>query len=428
MIQISIGDYVEEAMIKFGNYVNTSRHIPFYLDGLKPSYRRAIYAAQTLSGKKVKTATLTGEIIGKYHPHGEKSISDIIPNLVNNKIFDGQGNFGNSYMTGERDGAAAPRYTEVEINKTFRDLFGLLLDYVPFEESELTYQMPTYLPSPIPLCLGFGLQGIGIGCSVRVPMFSYKSLFNAMINNDYKLLEAPDGIILDKDNSELKELWETGRGRVCYKFLVKQYRSTDGYVGALIEGNPSYFFPNYSEIAKHVNSGNVFIRDMYGKGSKQKKVFIGRNYNVKKISIEEIVAMTEEASRYKKMYNLLVHDGSHVYQIPLKSWLQLTYDNYINLLKDYKSRNINNIQRDIDIYTWLPKVTDYLMKDRTRTKEIIAKDLNIDIDIVSAILRKSISTLLKTDSDAQIALLNKSLKEMKAFSETDKVKQLITTL
>ena len=115
---------------------------------------------------------------------------------------------------------AAARYTEAKISSKFRSIFSDLMPYVPFKDGELEEQEPEYIPTPIPLSLLFGGLGIGFGANMRIPAFTIKSIYNALIKDDPELLEAPFGLKLIKDKSQLKELWDTGLGRLTYQYQV----------------------------------------------------------------------------------------------------------------------------------------------------------------------------------------------------------------
>lgn len=119
-----IGDYIEESLTCFGDEVNNRRQISFLYDGLKPVYRRVITTAFKYN-KLTKTARIVGDCMGELHPHGDKSIADVVSNMVRFGIFDGQGNHGKMLIHGVDAKPSAMRYTEAMLSSKFRKFFGI---------------------------------------------------------------------------------------------------------------------------------------------------------------------------------------------------------------------------------------------------------------------------------------------------------------
>lgn len=400
LVETGIGTYVTDAMKIFGKDVNTKRQLPLIHDGLKPVYRRIIYETLVNStGKMTKTASIAGRVIATTHMHGDQSVIPPISNLVRWGILDGQGNHGMKSLIGDDIDPAAARYTEACISQKYLNIFKDLMPYVPYVDAEMAgFIEPTYLPTPTPLCLTFSTLGIGIGVNTRIPAFTVKSMIDALLNDDPNLLEAPFGLTLVKEESELDSLWNVGIGRLTYSYKVYSGNSAAGH-GVFIEGEAELFKPELSKLQAQRDLGRIFINDETDKTGT--RIFIGRNYNVKAINYDQILELAKEAGTLKKTYRLTVSDGENVYLIPLKNWLKFTYDNYVELVKTYRLDKIEKYRFDYEVYDNLPKVVDLLYKNRDLTPTDISDQLKISLDIVTTILSKSINTLRNTDGGAK---------------------------
>jgi len=370
----AIGKFVEDAVTMFGDDVNKIRQLPFLYDGLKPNYRRIIFKSLGID-TLTKVANIIGNVL-TLHPHGDESLRKPVSNLVRWGILDGQGNHGMKTFFGPDIQPAAPRYPEVKISKKYDDFFRELMPYVPMQESVVNAGVfePTYLPTPYPICLTSGTLGIGVGVNTRVPAFTMESLHKAYINNDPNYLEAPFGLELDKEHSDLKGLWNTGIGHVVYKFKV--YRDNyQGINGTMIEGEPEIFKPILDELFKLRESGKVNYKDL-SSAKTGRKLFWFREYNIKSISIDDVHNIVEKGCVYDKVYRLTVADQDHVYLIPLKNWLDVTYKNYINLIEVYKADKISKLEFDYKVYKFMPIVAEFILKDRNQTPEGLVKLIN----------------------------------------------------
>lgn len=427
MITEKIDNYVSNALVNFGSEVNNNRQLPLVTDGLKSVFRRVIYTAMKNGSKMTKTAAITGLVLSTVHPHGSDSVDSVVSALVRWGIFEGQGSHGLKMIYGDDIPAAASRYTEARVDSKWMNIFSNLMDYVPYKEAELEGNTePVYLPTPIPLILLFSGLGIGYGANCRIPMFTAKSLYEAMIHNDPYKLEASGGLILDKNNSELKELWTKGLGRLTYKYQVEKVSIASGN-GTMITGSAEIFKPNLDKVfMEELDKGQVYILDQTS-GSIP-KVFVGRSPNVRAVSLDDIYNTCMDACTYTRMFRLTVTDGDQCYCIPLKNWLEETYLNYINLINKYKEDKISKLRFDYRVYDWLPVVTECLINNRDYSAEDIVKAMKNDdcnIDVVNAILRKSISTLRNTDSTAKLKGITKQIKEFEKLDPEVYVQSMI---
>ncbi len=236
--QILTTDLGAEAEARYLNYalsVITSRALPDIRDGLKPVQRRLLYAMHQnlrLGGdaRPRKSAAVVGEVLGKYHPHGDQAAYEAMVRLaqpfsLRYPLVQGEGNFGSL----DGDGAAAMRYTEAKLaplsEELFRDLRGATIHYRP--NYDATLDEPVVLPSAIPQLLLNGASGIAVGMATSIPPHNFTEVINAllaMIDDPtlttaglLKHIKGPDfptgGEILTSKR-ELREIYEKGQGTI----------------------------------------------------------------------------------------------------------------------------------------------------------------------------------------------------------------------
>lgn len=236
IIQINIEDEMKSAYIDYSMSVIVSRALPDVRDGFKPVHRRVLYGMQDLgvasNRPHKKSARIVGEVLGKYHPHGDTSVYDTMvrmaqPWSLRYPLVDGQGNFGSV----DGDSPAAMRYTEARLRKIAEEMLNDLdkdtVDFAPnFDES---LKEPTVLPSKIPNLLVNGASGIAVGMATNMAPHNLTEVVDgliAFIDNreieDEELLtyvKAPDfptgGIIYGYDG--VREALLTGRGRIVMR-------------------------------------------------------------------------------------------------------------------------------------------------------------------------------------------------------------------
>lgn len=432
--QESIGKLCSEYFIEYGRELNSNRALPLLMDGLKPSYRRAIYTALMAPGNHIKSLDFVGSMF-KLHPHGDKSIIGVETKLVRAKVFKELGNFGYYPIYGEQSTAAAPRYTETGIEDNWYDIMRPLIDSVPFINGEVEgVTEPQYLPTPIPLSLVFGSQGIGLGINTNIPAFNPKSILDAYLADDPSLLKPYYDLEIDYENSQLQRLWETGTGRVVYRYHV--YRDTDnsGCEGVVVEGDTQMFEPNWWQINEWKDQGLIFVRDETTGG--KNRVFIGKNPYVRKVNQDMIYEECLEccSSMYalediQTIYRLGIHDGKIAKYISMKDWVGITYENYLKLVEIYKQNNINKLSFDREVYTYLKQVAEILINaEDDIDNQTIADQIGTTIDVVNAITRKSISTLKRTDTDAMLQKIDNQISDYASINPKEFVELTISKM
>ncbi|TNJ44926.1 DNA gyrase subunit A [Tamlana fucoidanivorans] len=236
LIPINIEDEMKSAYIDYSMSVIVSRALPDVRDGLKPVHRRVLYGMHELGVRAnsayKKSARIVGEVLGKYHPHGDTSVYDAMVRMAQDwslryMLVDGQGNFGSI----DGDSPAAMRYTEARMRKISEDMLADIeketVDHkLNFDD---TLQEPTVLPTRIPGLLVNGASGIAVGMATNMPPHNLAEVVDGTIayieNNDIevdeliKYVKAPDfptgGTIYGYDG--VKEAFQTGRGKVVMR-------------------------------------------------------------------------------------------------------------------------------------------------------------------------------------------------------------------
>ena len=245
IIDINIEDSVKASYLDYSMSVIIGRALPDAKDGLKPVHRRILFAMHdlNLTSKSAykKSARIVGDVIGKYHPHGDSSVYDALvrmaqPFSMRAPLVDGQGNFGSI----DGDNAAAMRYTEARMTKiteeVLRDLDKDTVNFVPNYDD--TMREPSVLPTRVPTLLLNGSEGIAVGMATKIPPHNMNELLNAIlytIDNPtatadelMQFIQGPDfptgGTIFGRRG--IIDAYNTGRGRV--RIRAKHHIETRG--------------------------------------------------------------------------------------------------------------------------------------------------------------------------------------------------------
>ncbi len=231
----SVADYLPEVYSEYALSVITDRAIPDVRDGLKPVQRRILYSmwTQNLTPDKPhkKSARTVGEVLGKYHPHGDRAVYDALVRMgqdftLRYPLVDGQGNFGSI----DGDPPAAMRYTEARLTELAEEFFGRLKPEgsgVPWQENfDGSTEEPEVLPVPFPNLLVNGASGIAVGMSTDIPPHNLEEILEAAIHlidhpqahfsTLLEIVEGPDfptGGTAYADQEELEKIYKTGKGR-----------------------------------------------------------------------------------------------------------------------------------------------------------------------------------------------------------------------
>ena len=230
---VSIEEEMRDSYLEYAMSVIVGRALPDVRDGLKPVHRRVLYAMDVLGNdynkSYKKSARIVGDVIGKYHPHGDTAVYDTIvrmaqPFSMRNILVDGRGNFGSI----DGDSAAAMRYTEIRMAKLshelLRDLEKNTVDFI--ENYDGSESEPSVLPSRVPNLLVNGSSGIAVGMATNIPPHNLGEVIDAcikVVENDevtveelLEIMPGPDfptaGIINGSDG--IRQAYETGKGKI----------------------------------------------------------------------------------------------------------------------------------------------------------------------------------------------------------------------
>jgi DNA gyrase subunit A len=256
LIPINIEDEMKSAYIDYSMSVIVSRALPDVRDGLKPVHRRVLYGMYDLgvfSNKAhKKSARIVGEVLGKYHPHGDTSVYDAMVRMAQEwsmryLLVDGQGNFGSV----DGDSPAAMRYTEARMKKISEEIMAdIEKETVDFQLNfDDTLYEPKVMPTRVPTLLINGATGIAVGMATNMPPHNLTEVINGTLayldNNDIEIdelmhhIKAPDfptgGIIYGYEG--VREAFKTGRGRIVMRAKVN-FEEVDGRESIIVTEIP----------------------------------------------------------------------------------------------------------------------------------------------------------------------------------------------
>ena len=331
---------IKDSFIEYSMSVIVSRALPDLRDGLKPVHRRILYSmyesGYTPDKPHKKSARIVGDVMGKYHPHGDSSIYEAMVRMAQdfsyrNMLVDGHGNFGNI----EGYGAAAMRYTESRLSKIslelLRDINKDTVNFAPnFDESE---KEPEILPSRFPNILVNGTMGIAVGMATNIP--------------PHNLGEVIDGCVAYIDNPEIDTLG-----------LMQHIKGPDFPTGGIILGNSGI------KKAYETGRGSITIRSRARIEEKN-----GRNYFI----IDEVpygVNTQDLKNKVAELVHNKVIDGISDYHTDLKDGVKIT----ITLKKDANAQIVlNNLYKHTQFQTNYGII--FLMLDQGTPKTLGIKDI-----------------------------------------------------
>lgn len=290
IIPINIEDEMKTAYIDYSMSVIVSRALPDVRDGLKPVHRRVLYGMTELGLSPTrpykKSARIVGEVLGKYHPHGDSSVYDTMVRMAQDwslryTMVDGQGNFGSI----DGDSPAAMRYTEARLKKIAEEMLNDLekdtVDFRPNFDDSL--KEPSVLPSKIPSLIVNGAAGIAVGMATNMAPHNLSEAVDAIVNyidnRDISVAElmqfikGPDfptgGIIHGTDG--IRSAFETGRGRILMRGKTEIETMSNGKEMIIVTEVPYQVMPNQiitravELVQEKVIDGIVAVRDESGR-------------------------------------------------------------------------------------------------------------------------------------------------------------------
>lgn len=255
--ETDIGGEMQASYLDYAMSVIVSRALPDVRDGLKPVHRRILYAMWSIglraSAKYRKSATVVGEVLGKYHPHGDVAVYDSMVRMaqffsMRYMLVNGQGNFGS--MDG--DGAAAMRYTEAKLSAIAEELlFDIEKDTVGFIPNyDGSHKEPTVLPAKLPQLLLNGTMGIAVGMATNIPPHNLSELcdgINYLIENQDCSVEDLMGFVKGPDfptggiiynNADIRQAYATGKGSIVIRAKTNILEEKNGQFKIIVSEMP----------------------------------------------------------------------------------------------------------------------------------------------------------------------------------------------
>lgn len=305
IIIINTGEYAKDAYLDYAMHVAKSRAIPFVQDGLKPVHRRIVYSMMKLGlfaeYKHSKSARVVGDVMGKYHPHGDSSIYEamvLISQDFNTRypIIDGQGNWGNL----DGDSPAAMRYTEAKLTKFSK----ILTEELPYNTVNFrpnydgSEQEPTLLPARLPLLLLNGSSGTAVGVRTDFPSHNIEEVVEAVkyilntapkkqnMDDLMEIIKGPDfatGGQIISSKEEIIQSYKEGKGKVIVRAKWKVIQNGKNWYISFYELPPSV---GISKITQQITA--ITTPELSEKDKKNNKKISQNKLILKKIFLEQI--------------------------------------------------------------------------------------------------------------------------------------------
>ncbi len=430
VIEQQLGALISDKYLSYALSTIVSRSLPDVRDGLKPVHRRVLFAMMQLalkpSGQPKKSARVVGDVIGKFHPHGDASVYDALVRLaqdfsVRYPLVDGQGNFGNI----DGDGAAAMRYTEARTTDVTEMLLeGINEDAIDFR---FTYdgetKEPEVLPANFPNLICNGSTGIAVGMATSIPPHNAAEVCEALeylIDNKkcetadlVKFVKGPDfptGGILIEDKKDIIKAYEEGRGsfRIRAKWEVEQLKG-DGW--QIVVTEIPYQVQKSKLIEKIaegiINKKTPFLDDVVDESAEDIRIVLTPKN--KAIDPELLMAQmfknSDLESRFSLNMNVLDH-GISPKVMSLKEVLQAFIDHRQDVLQRRSKHRLEQIEHRLEILEGF--LIAYLNIDE------VIKIIRFEDDPKAVMMKKFKLTDVQTE-----AILNMKLRSLRKLEEVE---------
>ena len=457
---VQLRDALAERYMAYAMSTITSRSLPDVRDGLKPVHRRLLYAMRELhlnpdTGFK-KCARIVGDVMGKYHPHGDAAIYDAMVRLaqdfaVRYPLVDGQGNFGNI----DGDNAAAMRYTEARMTEVARRLLeGIDEDAVNFRD---TYdgegEEPIVLPANFPNLLGNGAAGIAVGMATSIPPHNVAELCeallhlikhpNATIDKLVSIVRGPDfptGGILCESRADVIAAYRTGRGGFRIRAKWETERLKGGGFRILVTEMP--YQVQKSKLVEKIaellhNRKLTMLEDIRDESTDEVRLVLepkSRNVDPN-LLMESLFRQTELETRFSFNMNLLDH-GKVPRVMNLREVLQAFLNHRHDVLVRRKTFRLGKIDRRLEIlggylvaYLNIDEVIRIIREKDDAKAELIGvfKLSDMQADAILNMRLRHLRKLEEMEIRDEHATLIKERKEIKALLKNEKARWLIIT-
>ncbi|MEM2115902.1 MAG: DNA gyrase subunit A [Candidatus Woesearchaeota archaeon] len=447
IIPVDVVDELKTSYLDYAMSVIVGRALPDVRDGLKPVQRRILFAAKELSlyhnQPHKKSARLVGEVLGKYHPHGDAAIYEAIvrmaqPFSLRYPLIDGQGNFGSI----DGDSPAAMRYTEVRLSKLseemLEDLEKETVDFIPNFDN--TLEEPVVLPTKIPNLLLNGSSGIAVGMATNIPPHNLKEVCDAiiaLINNEnisleelMKIIKGPDfptgGIIEGKDG--LIKAYTTGKGKIIVSCKY-HFEETKNKTYIVIDEIPYQTSKAeiIKELAELVKNSEIEIEEIRDESDRKHGVRIVLELEKNKdreIVLNKILSKTQLRTSYNILFLSLVKNQPRV--LSLKEMLQYFINHRIEVIRRKTSFLKKKSQERLHIVNGLVRATENIektveiLKNSINQEDAISKlmeEYSLDEVQSKAILDMKLGKIISLERDKLIEEKQNLENEIKEFTE-----------
>ena len=404
-------EIIKEFLTDYATYVNQTR-ANVALDGFKAVQRRIYYATWNIARDKfVKTATVVGNVLAYYHPHGDSSVADAIVGMVRNGYLIGKGNWGTK-CTLEETKPAAMRYTEVKFNNDLKWSMEYI-KYAEYTKSDIDYDEPLLIPTPIPIGLIGDLvnypqpqQGIGVGIRTVVPMYTtedLKSLIKALFTDqEVPVVDPYFGKYIKVLESDSESILKHGIGKtvILPKFTYDESKK-ELHIYALTKNLLSVIKP-WKDKLDVIDLGKPDHTHVIIKPRRYQKIDFEDVANTILVKMKNTVSFKVYVAIPNKEKEFIV------YQIGILPWLKAQFTYYMecrrNKLEQQKSKLVSTLAEYDLIEQLRPYLVDYLKQtDKPNPDEFIQQlPDSFDKASVDQVLRKhSIRRLLSLDLDRQ---------------------------
>ena len=457
---VPLADALAERYMSYAMSTITARSLPDVRDGLKPVHRRLLHAMRELrlnpdSGFK-KCARIVGDVMGKYHPHGDAAIYDAMVRLaqdfaVRYPLVDGQGNFGNI----DGDNAAAMRYTEARMTEVARRLLeGIDEDAVDFRD---TYDgegsEPVVLPSNFPHLLGNGAAGIAVGMATSIPPHNVSELCdallhlikrpNATIDKLVEMVPGPDfptGGVLCEARSDVAAAYRTGRGGFRIRARWETERIKGGGFRIVVTEMP--YQVQKSKLVEKIaelmhNRKLTMLEDIRDESTDEVRLVMepkSRNVDPN-VLMESLFRQTDLETRFSFNMNVLDH-GKVPRVMNLREVLRAYLDHRHEVLVRRKTFRLGKIEHRLEIlegylvtYLNLDDVIRIIREeDDAKVKLIEAFKLSeMQVDAILNMRLRHLRKLEEVEIRDEYAALTEERKEIKALLKNEKARWHLIT-
>ena len=425
--KVEFSNALEERYLAYALSTITHRALPDIRDGLKPVHRRLLYAMYQLrlgnNSSFKKSARIVGDVIGKFHPHGDQSVYEALVRLTQDfstryPLVDGQGNFGNI----DGDNAAAMRYTEARLTSfaelMLRDITEETVDFIKtYDGSE---EEPMVLPSAFPNLLANGSSGIAVGMATNIPPHNVEELFTALLkllkkpnytnSQLLKIILGPDfptgGEIIDSSQA-IKEAYSKGRGTIRLRAKWRQESLGRGQYQIVIyeipyQVNKSRIIEKVSELidTKKIN----YLETIQDESAEDIRiVIIPKNRTFKpEVVMEDLCKNTDLESRFSINLNA-INSKLEPKLFTLKDTLKSFIDHRYNILKRRSKYRLKQTESRIEllkgfliVYANLNRIIKIIRTDPDPEKKLI-KTFRLNKRQAEAVLSMRLRQLKKLE-------------------------------